>query len=53
MPGDDRENHPRLTRQLVVRVDEILYRALVADAETRGESVGATVRRYVREGMGL
>lgn len=45
---DGRENVPRLTRQLVVRVDEMLYRALVNRAQGGGVSMGEYVRGVLR-----
>ncbi len=38
-----------LTRQLVVRVDDDLYRALEQDAEAHGRTIAQSVRFKLRE----
>ena len=43
------ERRKELTRQLVVRVDENLYRALERDAQTNGRTVAQSVRFKLRE----
>jgi hypothetical protein len=38
------ERHKELTRQIVVRIDEALYRALEQDAAEHGRTVAQSVR---------
>jgi len=41
--------HRKLTKLLVVRVDERLYRVLEEDAERNGRTISQTVRHKLRE----
>lgn len=43
------DDHGRLTKQLVVRIDETLYRVLVVLAREQNTTVGAIVRPVLRE----
>ncbi len=43
------ERRKELTKQLVVRVDDELYRALERDAEAHGRTVAQSVRFKLRE----
>lgn len=53
MPDDEdtRENQERLTRQLVVRVSETLYRALEDDARREGRIMAEHVRTLLRRAV--
>lgn len=47
--GEVSERRKELTRQLVVRVDEGLFEALVKDARENGRTVAQSVRFKLRE----